>query len=167
MSDVNAKADVNAMDYSKLTLIEKISIFRLWLMDNDINYQEHNMGHFHIFNPAGELVTQVWPSTEKMIWNNQPDKKTIGMLNIYKAILDFGAPIVSSSSLRTQLESYVGKMAGARLFIVVTELPNGSLETQINSTGLCEKLDYILQTYNQQMCMNCNKENNIVDFIIL
>jgi hypothetical protein len=63
-----------------------------------------------------------------------------------------------------KLESLKGKI---RLFILVIELPNGGLETITNYQNLYEKMDYIVEAYDNDLKLKNNPNIQIIDFILL
>lgn len=54
-----------------------------------------------------------------------------------------------------------------RKLVTVTKLPTGALETQINDEFLIDKITYILDKYDDNLCLLANKEVQIVGFIIV
>jgi hypothetical protein len=63
-----------------------------------------------------------------------------------------------------KLELLKGKI---RLFILVIELPNGALETITNYQNLYEKMDYIVEAYDNDLKLKNNPNIQIIDFILL
>ena len=146
--------------------LEKAQEFRSFLIANNINYRELNLTHFHIFDSKGELIAQVWPSTESCIWHNTGIHYT-GMSMIGNAILGAYKDVEPKDSLRAQFEQYQEQIKYARKLITVTELPTGALEVQINDSALISKYQYIIDAYDDQMRLKSNPEIHILDFIIV
>ena len=148
--------------------LEKSQEFRRFLLDNNINYKELSLIHFHIFNRNGDLIAQVWPTTEKCSWQVAGLTSTIvGMLNIQGMILEAYKDQLQEDSLRAEFEKYKDTIHLARKLITVTELATGALEVQINDAALVSKYQYILDAYDEQMRLKSNKEIQIVEFIIV
>lgn len=149
------------MDQEKMS---RIADFRLWLMEHDISYQEHGIGHFQVYDDHAKLIAQVWPSSERL---TSDEMNIIGMLKIKNRILKvFESRVNGKSDIRISFEEYNKLIQGARIIVTVTELPSGALETQVNTTGLEAKYNYISQAYNDKMQLKSNTEIQIVAFII-
>lgn len=63
-----------------------------------------------------------------------------------------------------KLEKLKGKM---QLLITVIKLPNGALETIVNYNNLGEKMDYIVDAYDDNLKLKTCQDIQIIDFILL
>ncbi|MNB67587.1 hypothetical protein D3C87_954980 [compost metagenome] len=72
--------------------------------------------------------------------------------------------MVSSKKL---FEELLNDVQTPRLFIAVTQLDTGALETQINTDMLEQKLQYVLANYDDDLKLIRNPAIQIQAFIIL
>ncbi|MMZ45734.1 hypothetical protein D3C75_333050 [compost metagenome] len=53
-----------------------------------------------------------------------------------------------------------------KLIVTVTQLPSGALETQINTDQLETKMNYIVDNYDENMCLKRNTKVQIIGVIV-
>lgn len=52
-------------------------------------------------------------------------------------------------------------------FVQATKLPTGAIELAVNTTGIDSKIDYILEAYDEEMCLKTNKDVQIQNIMIV
>lgn len=67
-----------------------------------------------------------------------------------------------------ETQVYSAENAGEpELLVVATRLPTGAVETQINTSNIIEKINYIKETYDDEFKMKRNPLIQIVGFLIV
>lgn len=61
----------------------------------------------------------------------------------------------------------VSSMGTYHMLILVIELPSKALETMINTSMIAEKIEYVMRTYNDELCMHNNKDVKIKGWLIV
>lgn len=52
-------------------------------------------------------------------------------------------------------------------FVQATKLPTGAIELAINTENIEAKIDYILEAYDEEMCLKTNREVRISNIMIV
>lgn len=52
-------------------------------------------------------------------------------------------------------------------FITATMLPTGAIELAVNTSNIAEKIDYILEAYDEDMCLKTNRDIHICQLMIV
>jgi len=52
-------------------------------------------------------------------------------------------------------------------FITAVKLPTGAIELSINTENIPEKIDYILDAYDGDMCLKTNREISITQLMVV
>lgn len=66
-----------------------------------------------------------------------------------------------------ETEIYSTQSSGEpELLVVATLLPTGAVETQVNTSHIIEKINYIKDTYDDEFKMKRNPEIQIVGFLL-
>lgn len=64
------------------------------------------------------------------------------------------------------LEDMISGQTNVKIIILVIELPSGALEVITNSENLIDKMQYIINTYDDRLHMKSNQDIRIADYII-
>lgn len=51
--------------------------------------------------------------------------------------------------------------------VTATLLPTGATELTVNTTNISEKLDYILEAYDEDMCLKANPEVRLTNLMVV
>ena len=51
--------------------------------------------------------------------------------------------------------------------VMAVKLPTGAIELAVNSQNIANKIDYILEAYDQDMCLKTNSEIRIANILIV
>lgn len=52
-------------------------------------------------------------------------------------------------------------------FVQATKLPTGAIELTVNTENIADKIEYILEAYNENMCLKTNREICIQNILIV
>lgn len=52
-------------------------------------------------------------------------------------------------------------------FITAVKLPTGAIEVAVNTQNIAEKIDYILDAYDGDMCLKTNREICMVQLMVV
>jgi len=177
------------MEYKKE---QQIQAFRSWLTEHNIHFEEHANGHFQIFDTiSGDLLYQVWPTTQKMIDNPADGLKQIrwvGMGDIRKILSSIYVGIIHeevvaaktttlitednifSNNLRKQFKQVYNDNKGAMddsILVVAICLPTGATEIITNHFQVESKMEYYLKAYDDDFRLRTNDIIKITGFMLV
>lgn len=52
-------------------------------------------------------------------------------------------------------------------FVTAVKLPTGAIELAVNTSSITEKIDYILEAYNDDMCLKTNTEVQMSNLMVV
>lgn len=52
-------------------------------------------------------------------------------------------------------------------FVQATRLPTGAIELAVNTSNIDAKIDYILEAYDEEMCLKTNRDIRIENIMIV
>lgn len=54
-----------------------------------------------------------------------------------------------------------------KYFITAVKLPTGGIELAINTTNIKEKIDYVLEAYDGDMCLKTNRDICMIQLMVV
>lgn len=132
------------------------------LISLDICFVESSNGTIFINrSKSGERVYTLYATFPKLYEESTGDVH-VGEHSVRKILEDFAIAEhgAEKSDLRKQLEGWHSDKLGDSSHVLVTavETPTGAIETIINHTHLQDKMDYLLNAYDEHMRLrSCNK----------
>jgi hypothetical protein len=71
------------------------------------------------------------------------------------------------NELRKRFLRDVKNVNAPEVLVTATQLPSGAIETAINTTKLAAKIDYIINTYDDNFALKSNPTIKIVGYMLV